>query len=68
MYFIEMLHETLFPGGPVVKTSPSNAVDVGAIPGQEAKIPYTQGQNTKTWNRKKYWNKFNKDFKRSYMR
>ena len=52
----------------MVKTSPSNAVDVGSIPGQEATIPYTQGQNTKTWNRKKYRNKCNKDFKRSYMR
>ena len=28
------------PGGPVDKTLPSNAVGVGSIPGQEAKIPY----------------------------
>ena len=40
MCFVELLHETLFPGSPVVKTSPSNPVDVGSTPGQEAKIPY----------------------------
>ena len=28
-----------FPGGPVVKTSPSNARGVGSIPGRGAKIP-----------------------------
>ena len=29
-----------FPGGPVVKTLPSNARDAGLIPGQGAKILY----------------------------
>ena len=29
-----------FPGGPVVKTSLSNAEDTGLVPGQEAKIPH----------------------------
>ena len=29
-----------FPGGPVVKTSPSNAGGAGLIPGQGAKIPH----------------------------
>ena len=29
-----------FPGGPVVRTSPSNADGVGSIPGQEAKISH----------------------------
>ena len=33
-----------FPGGPVVKTSPSNAGDVGSIPGQGTKIPHALGQ------------------------
>ena len=33
-----------FPGGPVVKNSPSNAEEVGSIPGQETKIPYAVGQ------------------------
>ena len=28
-----------FPGGPVVKTSPSNTESVGLIPGQRAYIP-----------------------------
>ena len=28
------------PGGPVVKTSPSNAGSVGSIPGRGAKIPH----------------------------
>ena len=28
-----------FPGGPVVKTSPSNAGGAGSIPGQGAEIP-----------------------------
>ena len=32
-----------FPGGPVVKTSPSNAGGVGSIPGQGAKIPHASG-------------------------
>ena len=46
------------PGGPVVKTLPSNA---GA--GQGAKIPHAlrpKKQNTK---QNQYCNKFNKDFK-----
>ena len=30
-----------FPGGPVVKTSPSNARVTVSIPGQGAKIPHT---------------------------
>ena len=30
-----------FPGDPVVKISPSNAEDVGSIPGRGAKIPHT---------------------------
>ena len=29
-----------FPGGPVTKTSPSNAGGVGFVPGQGAKIPH----------------------------
>ena len=32
-----------FPGGPVVKNPPSNAGDMGSIPGQEAKIPHAMG-------------------------
>ena len=33
-------HHWDFPGGPVVKTSPSNAGGVGSIPGRGAKIPH----------------------------
>ena len=33
-----------FPGGPVVKNPPSNAGDVGLIPGQGTKIPHATGQ------------------------
>ena len=29
-----------FPGGPVVKNPPSNAGDVGSIPGQGTKMPH----------------------------
>ena len=33
-----------FSGGPEVKSSPSNAGDVGSIPGQGTKIPHATGQ------------------------
>ena len=33
-----------FPGGPVVKNPPSNAGDVGSIPGRGTKIPHALGQ------------------------
>ena len=33
-----------FPGGTVVKNPPSNAADVGSIPGQGTKIPHAAGQ------------------------
>ena len=39
-----------FPGGPVVKTSPSNAMGAGSIPGGGAKIPHAsqpKNQNIK---------------------
>ena len=38
-----------FPGGPVVKTLPSNAGGAGSIPGRGAKIPHASGpKNQKT--------------------
>ena len=46
----------------MVKTSPSNAGGVGSIPGQGAKIPHASWPK-KTKHKKKYYNKFNKDFK-----
>ena len=33
-----------FPGFPVVKNPPSNAGDVGSIPGRRTKIPHAAGQ------------------------
>ena len=33
-----------FPGGPVIKNLPSNAGDVGLIPGRGTKIPHAVGQ------------------------
>ena len=33
-----------FPGGPVVKNPPSNAGDVGSIPGPGTKIPHAARQ------------------------
>ena len=33
-----------FPGGPVVKNPPSNAGDMGSIPGGGTKIPHATGQ------------------------
>ena len=41
MYEVEARN---FPGGPVVKNSPSNAGDKGSIPGQRTKIPHGAGQ------------------------
>ena len=32
-----------FPGGPVVKTTPSNGGGTGSIPGQGARIPHASG-------------------------
>ena len=50
-----------FPGGPVVKTAPSNTVDVGLIPGQGAKIRHALWPKDQNRKQKQYCNKFNKD-------
>ena len=52
-----------FPGGPVVKTLPSNAGGAGSIPGWGAKVPHASGPKHQNIKQKKYCNKFNKDFK-----
>ena len=54
-------HTRDFPGGPVVKTSPSNAAGVGLIPGPGAKIPHASGPKNQHIKQKQYCNKFNKD-------
>ena len=48
---------THFPGGPVVKTSPSNAGSVGSVPGQEAKIPHISMGKNQNINQKHHCNK-----------
>ena len=52
-----------FPGGAVVKSSPSNAGDEGSIPGWGAKISHASGPKNQNIKQKQYCNKFNKDFK-----
>ena len=52
-----------FPGGPVVKTSPSDARGTGSIPGQGARSPYALRPEDQNIKQKQYSNKFNKDFK-----
>ena len=54
-----------FPGGSVVKTSPSNAGGAGLIPGQGAKIPHASGPKNQSIKWKQYCNKIDKDFKNS---
>ena len=50
-----------FPGGPVVKTSPSNAGGVGSIPGRGDKIPHALRPEKQNIKQKQYCNEFNKD-------
>ena len=52
-----------FPGGPVVKTSPSNAGSVGSIPDRGVEIPHALRLNCQNIKQKPYHNKYNKDFK-----
>ena len=52
-----------FPGGPVVKSSPSYARGAGSIPGRGAKFPHASGPKNQNIKQKQYCNKFNKDFK-----
>ena len=53
-----------FPGGPVVKTLPSNAGSTGSTQGRGAKIPHASQPKNQNIKQKKYCNKFNKDFKK----
>ena len=47
-----------FPGGPAVKTSPSNAGGAGSIPGRGAKIAHGSWPKNQTIKQKQYCNKF----------
>ena len=60
--------KTDFPGGPGVKTLPSNARGAGPIPGQEVMIPHASQPKKKNMKQKQYLNKFNKDFKNGHQK
>ena len=51
-----------FPGGPMVKTSLSNAGGMGSILHQVAKMPHASWSKNQDIKQKQYCNKFNKDF------
>ena len=55
-----------FPGGPVVKTSPSNGRGVGSISGRGARIPHALRPKNQNITEKQYCNKFNKDLKKNW--
>ena len=48
-----------FPGGPAIKTLPSNAGSVGSILGQGTKIPQALWSKNQNIKQKQYCNKFN---------
>ena len=53
-----------FSSGPVVKTSPSNAGDVGSIPVQETKVPHALGPKNQNLRQKQHCNKYNEDLQK----
>ena len=57
-----------FPGGPGVKTSPSNTGHAGSIPGWGAKISHASESKNQNIKQKQYCNKFNEDFKMVHMK
>ena len=57
-----------FPGGPVGKTSPSNAGGVGSIPCWGTKMPCDLWPKKQNIRQKQYCNKFNKDFKMIHIK
>ena len=50
-----------FPGGPVIKTLPSNARGMGLNPGWRAKIPHALWPKNQNIKQKQYCGTFNKD-------
>ena len=56
---------SVIPGGPVIRTSPSNAGSMSWIPVWGAKIPHALWPKHQNIKQKQYCNKFNKDFKNS---
>ena len=53
-----------FPGGPVVKTSPSNARVTVSVPSQGAKIPHAFWPKIQNIEKKQYCSKSNKNYKK----
>ena len=53
-----------FPGGPRVKTLPSNAGGGGSIPIRELRCHMPPGWKKQNIKQKQYCNKFNKDFRK----
>ena len=51
-----------FPGGPVIKTLPSNARDEGSKSSRGAKMPHAPGPKSQNIKQKQYCIKFNKNF------
>ena len=60
----KVLHRD-FPGGPVVKTSPSKAGGICLIPGLGAKIPHASWPKNQNIKQKQHCNKFMKTLKNS---
>ena len=60
---MKIMHWWDFPGGPVVKTSPSNAGGAGSINSQGAGIPHASRPKNQNVKWKQYCNWLNKDFK-----
>ena len=50
-----------FPGGPVVKSFPSNALGMGSLPSQGAKIPHVFQPENQNIKEEQCCDKFNKD-------
>ena len=63
-YFKNMRRD--FPGGPVVKTSPSSAGGVGSISGLGGKIPHASQPKNQNIKQKQYCNKLSKDLKKKW--
>ena len=56
-----------FPGGPVVKTSPSSAGSGGSISGLGVKIPHAPWPKSQNIKQKPCCNKLNEDFKKKMV-
>ena len=52
------------PGGPVIKTSPSDAGGAGLIPVQGVKIQHVSQPKKQNIKQKQYCNRFHEDFKK----